>query len=142
MRFIDAVVYSFTNPKIRTKAFLYAASLFLVLGIPTALLSNPIIPYVRMIPATAFDYAFLFTTAFLGGVYFALPANKVCKPNKSALAGGFFGFLAFGCPICNKLFVLLLGFDFLFNIVNPIRPFLGIISIIVLAYAIDKKWAG
>ena len=78
----------------------------------------------------------------MAAVYLVLPENKVCQPNKSAFAGGFFGFLAFGCPMCNKLFVLLLSFDFMYNIVNPIRPILGVLSIIVLAYAIEKKWEG
>ena len=40
------------------------------------------------------------------------------------------------------LLVFLLGFDFMYNVVNPIRPLLGIISIIVLSHAIGKKFAG
>ena len=140
MKTIDAIKFAFTNSETQAKAILYTIGLFLFLGIPTALLSTPLIPYIRMIPATPLDYVFLFTTALLAAVYMILPENKICKPDKTAFGGGFLGFLAFGCPICNKLFVLLLGFDFMYNIVNPIRPFLGLLSVAVLIYAIDKKW--
>jgi len=139
MKVIDAIISSFTDSRTQANAILYAIGLFLLLGIPTALLSNPVIPYARMIPATPLDYVFLFMTSILAAVYLVLPESKVCNPDKTTFAGGFLGFLAFGCPICNKLFVLLLGFDFMFNIINPIRPVLGILSIIILAYAIDKK---
>lgn len=139
MKVISAIVASFTSSTTRTKTILYTLGLFLLFGIPTALLSNPIIPYIRMIPAEPLDYLFLFSTAVLAAVYFVLPERKVCNPTKTAFAGGFLGFLAFGCPICNKLFVFLLGFDFMYGTINPIRPFLGILSIGVLYFAIHKK---
>lgn len=142
MRIINAIAFAFSNPKTRSKAALCSLGLFVILGIPTALLSNPAIPYVRMIPATPLDYAFLFATSLLAAVYLALPENKACKTGKSALGGGFLGFLSFSCPTCSMLLVFLLGFDFMYNVVNPIRPLLGIISIIALSHAIGKKFAG
>ncbi len=164
MKIINAVAFAFSNPKTRTKTVLYALGLFVVLGIPTALLSNPVIPYVRMIPATPLDYAFLFATSLLAAVYLALPEdkasqsfvrsvmseqqrselhykNKTCKTGKGALGGGFLGFISFSCPTCSMLLVFLLGFDFMYNVVNPMRPLFGIISIIVLSRAIGEKSA-
>jgi len=140
MGLLNAFAFVLKEPAARIKAALYATGLFLFLGIPTALLSNPIIPYLRMIPATPLDYAFLLTTSLLGGVYLALPQKKECRQDKKALGGGLLGFLAFSCPTCSMLLVFLLGFDFMFNVVNPLRPILGVLSIIVLAYAIGKKW--
>ena len=141
MRIINAIAFAFSNPKTRNNAALYALGFFVVLGIPTALLSNPVIPYVRMIPATPLDYAFLFATSLLAAVYLALPENKACKTGKGALGGGFLGFLSFSCPTCSMLLVFLLGFDFMYSVVNPIRPLLGIISIVVLSHAIGEKFA-
>lgn len=140
MKIINAIAFAFSDSKTRSKAALHALGLFAILGIPTALLSNPIIPYVRMIPATQLDYVFLFATSLLAAVYLALPENKACKTGKGALGGGFLGFISFSCPTCSMLLVFLLGFDFMYNVVNPIRPLLGIISIIVLSHAIGKKF--
>ncbi|MEK6982123.1 MAG: hypothetical protein AABX38_04290 [Candidatus Micrarchaeota archaeon] len=139
MKFIKAMIFAFTDSKVRVKAFLYSIGLFLLFAIPTALLSNPIIPYVRMIPATPLDYIFLVATSILSAVYILLPENKICTPDKSAFGGGVLGFIAFSCPTCNRLLVLLFGFGFMYDIINPIRPILGILSIIVLLHSINKK---
>ncbi len=137
---LQAIVFAFSNKKARTKTIAYTIGLFIVFSIPTALLSNPIIPYIRMIQSTWLDYFFLLTTSLLAAVFLALPKNKTCNPNASAFGGGFLGFLSFACPTCNQLFVSLLGFTFMYNIVNPIRPIIGVLSIIVLLYVIGRKW--
>ncbi len=139
-KFFQAIIFAFSDKKTRLKTIAYSGGLFIVFSIPTALLSNPIIPYIRMIPATWLDYFFLLATSVLAAVFLALPQNKACNPGKTAFAGGVFGFASFACPVCNHLFVSLIGFSFLYNIVNPLRPLIGIISIIVFAYAISKKW--
>ncbi len=139
MKLLKALKFAFSNPKLRPKAFLYSLALFLLLGIPTALLSNPVIPYIRMTPATPLDYLFLFTTSVLAGAYLVLPAKSSC-PNKTALGGGALGFLSFSCPICNHLLVLALGMSFMSGVVDPLRPALGLLSIAVLCYAIEKKF--
>lgn len=140
MKLIEAVKFAFTNKNTHFRAVAYFIGLFLLMGIPTALLSNPILPYVRMTPATALDYFFLTATSLLATVYVVLPANNSFAPDKCAIGGGFLGFIAFSCPICNKLLVLLLSFDFMYNFVNPLRPILGVFAIAILIHAIEKKW--
>ncbi len=140
MGIIGALKFAFTDAKTRGKTLLWAMGLFLLFGIPTALLSNPILPYVRMIPATWMDYAFLLTTSILAAVYFALPENQACRTGKGAAGGGILGFLAFSCPTCNHLLLLIFGYAFLFDVLNPLRPLLGAVSIIVLLYAVGKKF--
>lgn len=138
MKFPNALKHAFSNPKLRPKALLYSLALFLLLGIPTALLPNPIIPYIRMTPATPLDYLFLLTTSLLAGAYLVLPAKTSC-PNKTALGGGALGFLAFSCPICNHILVLALGMSLMSAVVDPLRPLLWLLSIAILSYAIEKK---
>ncbi len=140
MEIISALKFAFTDAKTRGKAVLYALGLFLLFGIPTALLSNPIIPYLRMIPATWLDYVFLFTTSVLAAVYLVLPENKSCPSGKGAAGGGLLGYLAFACPTCNHLLLLVFGYAFLYDVLNPIRPLLGLLSIIVLIYSVEKKF--
>ncbi|MDO8340188.1 MAG: hypothetical protein Q7T16_06040 [Candidatus Burarchaeum sp.] len=140
MTVIDAMAFAVMDSKTRVKTFIYSIGLFIIFATPTALISNPIIPYIRMIPATPLDYVFLATTSILAAVYLALPNPKVCKTDNAAAGGGFLGFLSISCPTCIMLFVFLFGFDFMFNVVNPLRPLLGILSVAVLLYAINGKW--
>ncbi|MDQ2905947.1 MAG: hypothetical protein M3Y81_20690, partial [Chloroflexota bacterium] len=52
---------------------------------------------------------------------------------RRVLAGFFLSFFSVGCPICNKLVVFLLGLGGAMTFFNPLRPFLGIASIVLLA---------
>ena len=114
----------------------YSLGMLIVSGIATALIPNPI--FVRMILTSTLDYFFLISTSLLAGIYFALPLNY-CNADRKAMGGSILGFLAFACPTCNKIFVLLLGFVFVNTIIDPLRPLFGVLSIVVLLYAINKK---
>ncbi len=118
------------------KFVIFTISLILIFGIPTSLIPNPI--FHRMTPSTPLDYFFLLTTSFLGGLYFAIPASA-CPHDAKAAGGGILGLLAFACPVCDKLLVLLLGTTFLMAYFDPLRPILGAISILVLLIAINGK---
>jgi hypothetical protein len=50
-----------------------------------------------------------------------------------ALAGTLLSFFSVGCPICNKLVIFFLGIGGAMTFFNPLRPFLGIASITLLA---------
>jgi hypothetical protein len=116
------------------------ASIFVLLGIVTDLIPNPW--FVRMIPKTPFDYFFLIMNSVLLGSYIAIhfykkSVTKIC--DTATYSGGITGFLAFGCPVCNKILVLLLGTTALITYFEPWRPILGIISIFLLTSAIYFK---
>ncbi len=112
---------------------------FLVLGIPTALIPTTI--FLRQIPANFFDYIFLFATSSLIGVYVSLSfSNK--KQDRSAygiLSGTVASLFAFGCPICNALLVSLFGSTALLVYFEPFRPILGAISIAILSLMVYIK---
>ncbi|NOZ80499.1 MAG: hypothetical protein GXP63_02405 [DPANN group archaeon] len=116
---------------------LTSIGLILLFGIPTALIPTPW--FVRMIPSTFSDYAFLVLTAVLLGAYLGV---HLYKKNSSPLcdtvsfSGGLAGFLAFGCPICNQLLVLLFGTTALLAYLEPYRPILGSVSTAILAGAL------
>lgn len=140
MKTFDPVISVFRNHETRLKAIGYSVLLFLLFGFGVALIPNPI--FVRMIPSTLLDYFFLTTTSLLGGIYFALPDKKACTPDKTVLGGSLLGFLSFGCPTCNKLLFFMLGPVFLFSVFDPLRPLIGLLSLVVLGYAINKKAEG
>ncbi len=106
-------------------------------GMITALVPNPW--FVRMIPANNLDYFYLYATSLLVGFYVAIHYYKKKRKNfckKISVTGGVGGFLAFSCPICNKILVLLFGSTLLIRYYDPIRPLLGGLSIILLLLAI------
>jgi len=113
-----------------------AAGFLLLFGIPTDLLPNPW--FVRMIPPTTLDYVFFILSSLLLGIYVAiyLHKRKTAKSCKTTYAGGIGSFLAFGCPICNKILVALFGATALMTYFDPYRPLLGIVSIALIGVAI------
>lgn len=113
------------------------ATAFLI-AIPTAVLENPF--FVRMTPVRPLDYLFLALTALGVGILaatYAIPAPE--NVERRTLAGGFLAFLAIGCPICNKVVVLLLGISGALSYFEPIQPLLGIASAVLLGTAIVTR---
>jgi len=117
------------------KSLFYGALFFIATGVVTGLIPTPM--YVRMVPITFVDYFFLFTTSFLAAVFFG---KKKCSLAESRLAkiGGITGFFAFSCPICNVLLLAFLSTSTIMTYIDPIRPFLGAVSTIVLVYLLKN----
>jgi predicted membrane protein len=114
----------------------------LIIGIPTVLIPNSF--YTRMVPTSPQDYVIWVLSVVLLGPVLALaflfpdPASKetlraIGSGNIRAASGGILSFLSVGCPICNKIIVALLGVSGAMSIFNPIRPFLGIAAVVILA---------
>lgn len=114
-------------------------STLLLIGIPTVLLPNPW--FGRAIPPRPLDYVFLVLTvalvAALAATY-ALPLT--CPTRERALtAGGLLSFFAVGCPVCNKLAVLALGWSGAMTYFAPLQPLLGLASVVLLAVTLAAR---
>jgi hypothetical protein len=70
-----------------------------MMGTMTALWHNPY--FAGMTPVTGWDYLILSLESMLISLFFGIP-SPYCASKKAGI-GGFFGFLGFGCSICNKL---------------------------------------
>jgi hypothetical protein len=122
---------------------LYTAGSALLLGVPTRLVPNNL--FSRIVPTSPQDYVIWIVSALLLGPLLALmtlypmPSPKTALGKRSlAGSGRVFGgavlsFFSVGCPICNKVIVLLLGLGGAMTIFNPLRPFLGLASIGLLS---------
>lgn len=113
---------------------------FIVFGTITAVLPNPF--FTRMTPLTVLDKIFLASSSLLSGAYvgahyYKKETVKTC--DSIATAGGIGSFLAFACPVCNKLLVLLFGATALMTYFEPYRPLLGFVSTGLLAGALYWK---
>jgi hypothetical protein len=117
----------------------------LVIALPTAMLPNPV--FGREIPTTWWAWPTLAATAVLGGL---LVASYVREPgsapserlNRRGGLGGLLSFFAVGCPVCNKLALVALGYTGALQWFAPIQPVLGILGVGLLAWALRDRLRG
>lgn len=125
------------------RSWLYAAAgtvgSALVLGIPTVLIGNPW--YIRMTPVRAQDYAFWAMSALMLGLLAGTYAlDRPTGPDMPATAtGGLLTYFAVGCPICNKLVVLVLGVSGALAFFAPLQLFIGIASVLLLIWTLALR---
>jgi hypothetical protein len=129
-------------PARRWIAAVAAALVFAVVaGVPTDVLPNPI--FDRVVPVQWWNYPILAATALLGGL---VVATYVRSPVESAgltkvTGSGLLSAIAIGCPVCNKLVVLLLGTSGALTIWAPLQPILGLVSLGLLGWALRTRLA-
>lgn len=130
-------------PKVRWVALTITAVLtFLVIGIPTDVVPNPF--FGREIEVTPWALTVLVLTSLLSG---ALLATYIqAAPNKDDQASVRFGgvgavltYFAIGCPVCNKIALIALGYTGAIQYFAPIQPYLGVLSIALLLYTFSKR---
>lgn len=105
----------------------------LAVGLVTAIVDNPL--FVRMTPVRVQDYAIWLASGLLMGLItgtFVGPAPA--SHEGKVLSGGLLSLLAVGCPICNKLVVLLLGVSGALTVFGPAQLYLGALSVALLAW--------
>lgn len=110
-----------------------------LIGVPASIIDNPF--FVRMTPVRMQDYVIWPATAGLVGLIsgtFTLPALRVATEGK-VLSGGFLSFLAVGCPICNKVVVLLLGVSGALTYFAPLQMYIGLASLLLLAWTLRLR---
>ncbi len=122
-----------------------AAAFALVTGIPTDVVPTSL--YRRMTPVTWWDYPMWAASAVLVGFIAATYVRagpRVVRAGRTgtAFGGGVLSFLAVGCPVCNKLVVAALGVGGALTYFGPVQPFLGLLSIALLAVALTVRLRG
>ena len=61
------------------------------------------------------------------------PAEEAKRGTTLGTIGSFGAFLAIGCPVCNKIALLLLGASGAMTVYAPIQPYIGVASLALLA---------
>jgi hypothetical protein len=117
----------------------------LFISLPTAILKTPI--FGREIPVTSWSVPVVIATSILSGMLFATYVNndnsmKEEKSLKVGGAGALFSFLAVGCPVCNKLVLVALGYSGAIQYFAPVQPYLAGAGILLLAYALQRRLTG
>ena len=113
----------------------------LLIGIPTDVLPNPW--FTRMTAVRTLDMVLWPVTSILTGALLAtylLPAACVRRaPGRAGIASGTLGWLAIGCPICNKLVVGAIGITGALNVFAPLQPVLGLLGVMIAAMGLSLR---
>lgn len=134
-----------------TAALVAAVASFVVLGVPTAIIPNPV--FARQIEAPAWTVPSLVVTSVLAGLLLATyvraagatgtPADEATSDEtRSFTVGGLLSFFAIGCPTCNKLVLLALGSSGAITWFEPVQPLLAVAGIGVLVGALRRRLEG
>ena len=112
----------------------------LTIGIPTDVIPNPW--FSRMTPVRTLDIILLPLTAGLTGLLLATYHRAPGRPSRRPSAGvvtGTLGWLAIGCPLCNKLVVLAIGTSGALSYFAPLQPVLGVPSVVLAMTALALR---
>lgn len=119
----------------------------LVVGLPTVLIPNPV--FGREIPMTWWAWPVLLVTAVLAGLVGATyvrntsgPDAGTDKASTSGMVGGVLSYFAVGCPVCNKIALLAFGYSGALQWFAPAQPFLGVLGIGLLVWALHRRLRG
>jgi hypothetical protein len=128
-----------------------------VVAVPTAMIANPV--FGREIGTTAWAWPVLGVTAALSGLLFATYVREPDagadvdvadeataptggrEPGRAGAVGGLLTFLAVGCPVCNKLALVALGYSGAIQWFAPVQPVLGAAGVVLLAWALVRRLA-
>ncbi|MGA5260379.1 hypothetical protein ACPCI0_08905 [Streptomyces griseoincarnatus] len=133
-----------------------AALTTVLVGVPTAVVPSPL--FSRSVPVQWWNYPVLAATAVLAGLVLATfvtpprgtapeaPERPVVQGDPSAKtagrlgsAGGLLSLLAVGCPVCNKLVLVLLGTSGALTYWAPLQPLVAVVSLVLLAEAALRR---
>ncbi|MEU2897459.1 hypothetical protein AB0O72_02535 [Streptomyces sp. NPDC088106] len=117
----------------------------IVVGAPTDVVPNPL--FGRSVPVQWWNYPALAVTALLAGIVLstyvrppsALPAPDARRGGRLGAVGGALSFFAVGCPVCNKLVLVLLGASGAMSYWAPLQPLLAVLSAGLLAEAALRR---
>nr|WP_245600658.1 hypothetical protein [Streptomyces sulphureus] len=117
-----------------------AAAAAVVVGVPTAVIPNAF--FGREIPVQWWNYPALALTALLSGLVlgtYLRPSPPVAPGGRLGSVGGVLSFFAVGCPVCNKIVLLLLGTGGALSYWAPLQPLLALGSLALLAEAALRR---
>ncbi len=132
-------------------ALVAAVVVALLIGLPSVLIPNPW--FGREIPTVWWNYPVWLVTSGLSGMliatYVTTDESDAGEEERSArrssrlgLAGGALAWFAVGCPVCNKIVLLALGYSGALTWFAPAQPYLALIGLVLTAIALIWRLRG
>jgi hypothetical protein len=124
----------------------------LLIGIPTVLIPNPV--FGREVPVVAWNYPVWIASSILAGMLAATyvrPRSGLEAPpepdsvdgaSRLGVLGGVLAWFAVGCPVCNKLALLALGYSGALTWFAPAQPYLAAVALLTTAGALLVRLRG
>lgn len=127
----------------------------LVVAVPTAMIPTPV--FGREVPTTPWAWPALVLTSVLSGLLVGTYVRDAAVPGEQGSAdeadgrvegrsegragavGGVLTFLAVGCPVCNKLALLALGYTGAIQWFAPVQPWLAVGAVGLLGWALVRR---
>lgn len=119
-------------------AAIAAVATVVIVAVPTDLIDTPL--FTRDVPVTWWAWPVLIANSVLAGMVGATYVARKDTARRSGgtwgIAGGLVTFFAVGCPVCNKLVLLALGYAGALQFFEPLQPYLAGSAIALLAVAL------
>ena len=115
---------------------------YFVIALPTAVVENPL--FGRDIGVTSWSVTVIVISSVLTGLLTATYVkNDFSDENPRQLkiggTGALLSYFAVGCPVCNKLALIALGYSGAIQYFAPIQPYLAVAGIALLAYSLRMR---
>lgn len=131
-----------------TVAILAGVASALFIGFATVLIPNPV--FGRDIPPVWWNYPIWIITSVLMGMLVAtyvkgtpqMDDRSETRTTALGTVGGILAWFAVGCPVCNKLALIALGYSGAITWFAPVQPWLGVIAMVVTALALVYRLSG
>ena len=137
----------------RIAAAAFGVAFAILFGIPTVLIPNPI--FGRQVPVLLWNYPVWIASSTLAGMLAATyvrPGRGVAEtkatddtadaPSRLGMVGGVLAWFAVGCPVCNKLALLALGYSGAITWFAPVQPYLAVAALMTTAAALLMRLRG
>jgi len=131
----------------------FSVTFALLIGIPTVLIPNPV--FGREIPVHAWNYPVWIASSILAGMLAATYVrgtrgvsdakqtdDTADAPSRFGMLGAVLAWFAVGCPVCNKLALLALGYSGAITWFAPVQPFLAAVALVTTAGALLVRLRG
>ena len=137
----------------RLAAVGFSVAFALLIGIPTVLIPNPV--FGRQVPVHPWNYPVWIASSVLAGMLAATYVRRTRgigettatddtsdAPSRFGMVGGVLAWFAVGCPVCNKIALLALGYSGAITRFAPVQPFLAAAALVMTAGALLMRLRG
>lgn len=130
----------------------FSIAFALLIGVPTVLIPNPV--FGREIPVVAWNYPVWLLGSVLAGLLAATyvrpsgaapgpeDVGEEGRPGRLGMVGGVLTWFAVGCPVCNKLALLVLGYSGAITWFAPFQPVLAVAALALTGIALVVRLRG
>jgi hypothetical protein len=137
----------------RLAAVGFSVTFALLIGIPTVLIPNPV--FGRQVPVHVWNYPVWIASSVLAGMLAATYVRRTRGmaemaatddtgdvPSRFGMVGGVLAWFAVGCPVCNKIALLALGYSGAVTWFALVQPFLAAAALVTTAGALLMRLRG